>query len=331
MSDTSNALISVIVPVYNVENYINKCVDSILSQEYGNLEVILVDDGSSDRSGQICDDYAEKDARVVVIHQVNSGVSAARNAAIAAVRGDYVGFVDSDDFVDPDMYKVMLETAAEHGSDIVECNLHHNFPDYEDTEIMEKIYDRKQLLCHGRYVLWNKLYSIDLIKRADTCFPDGLFYEDLEYFAKLIPHVRRYDYVDIVPYHYVQRTISINNYSTLKTTQVFKILGNILEYYKKNNFYDEYRDALEYLFARILLCSSFSRICFIKDKTERKMALADNWKTLADAFPGWRGNSILKEQRSRHATFMRSVSPLTYKLYSHVFPLALSLKPMKRW
>ena len=97
------ALISVIVPVYNVEKYLPECVESIISQTYGNLEIILVDDGSTDRSGKICDEFAEKDSRIVVIHQKNSGVSAARNRGLDVCKGDYISFVDSDDYYCTDL------------------------------------------------------------------------------------------------------------------------------------------------------------------------------------------------------------------------------------
>ena len=112
-------LISVIVPVYNVEQYLPKCVDAILAQTYGNLEVILVDDGTPDGSGRICDEYAARDNRVQVIHKENGGLSSARNAGIDIARGEYLGFVDSDDCIAPDMYEKMLSLALEADTKLV--------------------------------------------------------------------------------------------------------------------------------------------------------------------------------------------------------------------
>ncbi|MBE5873478.1 MAG: glycosyltransferase [Lachnospiraceae bacterium] len=114
--------ISVIVPVYNVEKYLEQCVDSILCQTYDNLELILVDDGSKDGSGQICDCYAERDSRIRVIHQENKGISAARNVGLDVATGEYIAFVDSDDFIKPEMYEVMIGAIAENDADIVLCN-----------------------------------------------------------------------------------------------------------------------------------------------------------------------------------------------------------------
>ena len=111
-----SALISVIVPVYNVEPYLPRCIDSILAQTYSNLEVILVDDGAKDASGAICDDYAGKESRIKVIHKENGGLSSARNAGIDIARGEYLAFVDSDDWIEPDAYEYMLEQMLQSGA-----------------------------------------------------------------------------------------------------------------------------------------------------------------------------------------------------------------------
>ena len=106
-----NPLISVIVPVYKVEEYLARCVDSILGQTYRNLEILLVDDGSPDRCGVMCDEYASRDSRIRVIHKENGGLSSARNAAIDVARGEYIGFVDSDDWIEPETYEALLDMA----------------------------------------------------------------------------------------------------------------------------------------------------------------------------------------------------------------------------
>ena len=113
--------ISVVVPVYNVEDYLDRCVKSIISQTYENLEVILVDDGSADGSPVMCDSWAQKDPRIKVIHKPNGGVSSARNAALDAATGDFIGFVDSDDWIENDFYELLMKSLAENGSDIAFC------------------------------------------------------------------------------------------------------------------------------------------------------------------------------------------------------------------
>lgn len=118
-------LISVIVPVYKVERYLCRCVDSIIAQTYTNLQIILVDDGSPDGSGAICDDYAAKDPRITVIHKENGGLSDARNAGLGAARGSYIGFVDSDDYISVDMYEKLYKAIVACNADMSVCNFRY--------------------------------------------------------------------------------------------------------------------------------------------------------------------------------------------------------------
>lgn len=140
--------ISVIVPVFRAEKYLGRCVDSILHQVYSDLELILVDDGSPDRCPKICDDYALRDKRVRVIHQKNAGVSEARNAGLDAATGEYITFVDSDDWIDPEMYQMMMEKASEYDCDLVMCDCVKEFPDHSEIyshDIRSGYYDYAQL------------------------------------------------------------------------------------------------------------------------------------------------------------------------------------------
>lgn len=169
--------ISVIVPVYKVEPYLRKCVDSILAQTFTDIELILIDDGSPDNCGAICDEYAAKDNRVVVIHQQNAGVSAARNAGLDIARGSYIGFVDSDDWIEPEMYETMLRTAKESNADVVICGA--KYTDVEGTGLTpaflrECIYHTSEELlkeifgmpnrCGGG--IWNKLFLTDAVSEV---------------------------------------------------------------------------------------------------------------------------------------------------------------------
>ena len=181
-----NQTISVIVPVYNVAQYLPQCVDSILSQDYGDLEVILVDDGSTDDSGRICDQYAEKDSRVRVIHQKNGGAAAAKNAGLRMAAGDYLAFADSDDYLEPGAYGFLMKTIQETGADAVEGSFREIYRNRaEEQRICSEILDGfdyllrfpKEFSCA---LLWNKLYRREIFK--------GVFFEeghkiDDEYFT----------------------------------------------------------------------------------------------------------------------------------------------------
>lgn len=146
----SNPLISIIVPVYNVAQYLQECIDSIMNQTYTNLEIILVDDGSTDGSSQICDEYALKEKRIKVIHKTNGGLVSARKAGILAASGDYIGYVDGDDWIDSDMYKQMYESGAKYNVDIVAVENIREFAD--GTGQIEHIYLREGIYQHKEVV-----------------------------------------------------------------------------------------------------------------------------------------------------------------------------------
>lgn len=135
-----NELISIIIPVYNVEKYIGKCIDSLIKQKYDNLEIILIDDGSSDNSGEICDKYAKKDKRIKVIHKKNSGQADSRNIGISKASGKYIGFVDSDDYIDKDYYNRLYKTLVKNNADVVTCKYQNVYnDDYRKEEIGNNI------------------------------------------------------------------------------------------------------------------------------------------------------------------------------------------------
>lgn len=180
----ANPLISVIVPIYKVEDYIHRCVDSILNQTYTNLEIILVDDGSPDNCGKICDEYANKDSRIVVIHRVNGGLSAARNSGINVCKGEYIGFVDSDDCIHPQMYELLYKDICQYNTPLAFCqpNMCHNqrisnIELLDHTEFCDSLYVLEKSLLD---IIWwsacTKLYHHSLLD--DIRFPEGRNNED---------------------------------------------------------------------------------------------------------------------------------------------------------
>lgn len=184
-------LITVIVPVYNVEKYLRRCLDSIIGQTYQNLEILCIDDGSTDSSGEICDQYAAQDKRIKVFHQENQGLSAARNKGLDAATGEYIAFVDSDDYIVADMYEKMMHAILLHNVEICVCQWQYEFADGRQVVKAENIdpaiYGRKssaefaRFLYHGSYengvvvAVWNKLYHREVLHT--TCF-EGLIHED---------------------------------------------------------------------------------------------------------------------------------------------------------
>jgi len=213
ITNTSMPLITVIVPVYNVENYIVKCIESIIGQTYKNLEVFLVDDGSTDGSGRICDEYAAKDDRIHVIHKENGGQSTARNLALLKAKGDLFGFVDSDDWIEPDMYEKLMTGFEQPDVDIVTCGYIEEYGEKKKLrKNQETIYTKTEALkALVRFSItsgiWNKLYKRELFD--GIAFPEGKFYEDVAIMHLLIARARQVKVLGACLYHYIQRDGSV--------------------------------------------------------------------------------------------------------------------------
>ena len=220
-----NPLISVIVPCYKVECYLPKCVDSILRQTYKNLEVILVDDGSPDRSGEICDTYATKDPRIVVIHKANGGLSDARNVGIDQAKGEWITFIDSDDFVSDDYVEVLFNLVAEYGCECSVCPL-NPFKEGEEPvvdsaakhkECMQPQKAVEQMFYQEKYDnnAASKLFHKRLFE-SGIRFPKGMIFEDLAITYKLLLLSKGVAYTDARLYNYLLRDGSIEGRYTPK-------------------------------------------------------------------------------------------------------------------
>ncbi len=211
----STPLISVIVPVYKVEPYLRKCLDSIVRQAYTNLQIILVDDGSPDGCGAICDEYAASDPRMTVIHKENGGVSSARNAGLAAAKGEWIGWVDPDDWIESDMFAYLLSNALAENAEIAVCSRYEEYRErsvfrgWEKTAVIHTEEALRQLLedrCMQNYV-WDKLFRQQLFE--GIFFPEGRTYEDIAVMYHLLERADRIVCLSEAKYHYRQRSNGI--------------------------------------------------------------------------------------------------------------------------
>ena len=210
--------LSIIIPVYNVAAWLPETIESVLAQTFRDLELILINDGSTDGSGEICDRYAQWDSRVRVIHQKNAGVSAARNTGVAAAKGEYIGFVDSDDIIERDMYAVMMGLAEKHDADVVQC-LHDRASSLngdtrsDDVEVMDgAFFVRRMFTKNGgdytnQVALWSKVYRRELFE--NITFPVGRVYEDEQETYKLCLNAKILVETPNILYHYIKRENSI--------------------------------------------------------------------------------------------------------------------------
>ena len=314
--------VSVIVPIYNVEKYLEKCINSLLSQTLEDIQIILVNDGSKDNSGNIAKEYEKNNKdRVIYVEKENGGLSDARNYGLKYATGDFIAFLDSDDYIEKNDYEEMYNKAIEENADYVECDFIWEFPNKIRVDKQYPYKNKKEMLSFVRVVAWNKLIKRQLIIDNNLEFPKGLRYEDVEFTYKLIPFINKFAYVDKPFIHYVQREGSIANVQNERTAEIFTVLDNVIEFYKKNNIYEKYRDELEYNYARYLLCSSLKRMCKIKDKTIREKLLTESWKRLNSNFPNWKENVILKTVNIGKNKYMRTVNKSTYKIYSKILEI----------
>ena len=246
-------LISVIVPVYKVEKYLEKCIESVLKQTYTNLQIILVDDGSPDNCGKICDEYAKKDSRIEVIHKANGGLSDARNVGISKAKGRYIGFVDSDDYIKEDMYEILLNLIKKYDADVSICNLYdvidgnecirnkeNGIREYSRLDILKKVLLDKNIQSYA----WNKLYEKELFDEIK--YPIGKKYEDIGTTFYLFEKCNKIVVTSEPEYYYLKRADSLVNnvtestildYTEIIIQRYIYIKQNIKELRKYNNYY----------------------------------------------------------------------------------------------
>lgn len=312
--------VSIIVPFYNVEKYIEKCLQTLVDQTLEDIEIILVNDGSKDKTIDIVKKYQEMyPTKIVYLEKANGGLSDARNYAIPYAKGEYIAFLDSDDYVETTMYQEMYEIAKKENSDMVECNFIWEYPKKIKIDIGKKYSGKHEMIEKIRVVAWNKLIKRQVIEKSKIQFPKGYRYEDVEFTYKLIPYLENISFLEEPCIHYIQRQNSISNMQNERTKEIFVVLNNVIKYYKELEIYEEYKNELEYVYTRYLLCSSLLRMVKIKEKKTRKEILNLTLENLNKNFPKWKKNKILNKNKSMKDRYIKSVNKFTYKIYCFIF------------
>lgn len=315
------AKVSVIVPVYNTEQYIEKCLESLVNQTLDDIEIVLINDGSTDESLSIMTKYKEKYAdKILLISQENAGQGVARNLGISKCSGEYIGFVDSDDYVNLSMYETMWEKANEENLDLVECR--YQYIDEKNKELKQYGDVRPYRDCNDMFIdplvsPWNKLVKADILKRINSVFAEGVIYEDTAFFLKIIPHIKKSGFVDqALVYHINRGTSTMNANKNKRVGDIFKVLKGIIDYYDKNNYRETYKNELEYFCVKILLCSSMVRISKVTDKKLCQIFLNTTFEMINDYFPEYKGNPYM--QQGKKNLYMKLIS---YKSAKVLLPL----------
>ena len=269
-------MISIIIPIYNVSQYLNECIQSVVNQSYKDFECVLIDDGSSDGCEMICDQWAQKDSRIKVIHQSNQGVSKARNRGIAEAQGEYIIFIDSDDWIDPNYLNELFQPIEKYNVDLVVCGLQQQynngtFQNYSYKTGIIKIEKQftneftdinKQFLLFGPVI---KLYRKSIIQKHNIHFPPEYTYgEDLLFNYSYLEYVKAIYIVDQCLYHY--RIIGSGTLSSIKRINQFEIdyaQWNILKnFFYRKNLWNDY--SISYLYHRLWWCMYDAILSFPK-------------------------------------------------------------------
>lgn len=314
-------LISVIVPVYNVEKYLAACLDSLISQTFKETIILCINDGSTDHSGQILEKYQnEYPQKIIVYTNKNSGIAATRNFGLAKVETEYFAFLDSDDTAEPKMLELMYDKAISSDADLVMSDFYWSLPNSEFIKKDGPYQNHKELLTGMFATLWNKLYKTSFVKSLSIQFPVGYRYEDASFLYKLIPHLRKWAYIEIPFVHYLQREGSITHNHNERVKDMVYVFKDLLKYYRDHYFFDQYKNELEFLFVRFFLGNSFIRTCQIQNKKDRNLTLKLSYEILFSSFPNWKSNTYIKINSSRNI-YYKSINKITYKLYAFLFNL----------
>lgn len=293
--------ISVIVPAYNASAYLVACLDSLMAQTFRDFEVVAINDGSKDDTLQILNSYKEKYPDFfVVLSQENQGLSVTRNNGVAAASGQYIFFLDSDDYIQPNTLEVLYKKAQKTGSDLICLNVHCVYPDkvldvtsnvtFESSALT--LAQKKQLFSMYPSA-WSRLYKQELFTEKHLAFVPGVWFEDVVFTACMIPHLNSISYVDEYLYEYVQRPNSITYTYSTKLLDMHKILHKTLEYHQTHGFYQTYQDELEYMYARYMLATYLKRLSKAKDIKRFREGISFAFGEVKKNFPNYRKNPYI--------------------------------------
>lgn len=292
--------ISVIIPIYNMEKYLSKCLDSVLNQSLKDIEVIAINDGSKDKSIEILRKYQKKHKNLKVFDNNNMGISATRNFGIEKSTGEYITFIDSDDFIDVNMLEFMYNKAKKENLDIVVCDYYHYYESTNSTKEMRlasfkntDITNNPELVFEINSSPWNKIYKRSLILKTKEKFPLNIKYEDLGYIPILVGNAKKIGKIDIPFNYYLIRENSETTTVDGKIYDIFKILDILYDYYKSkkmNNLKE-----VEYLFIGKLTTYNLQQK-YSKNFRVGKQFVKDSFKYLNTKFPDWKNNCYFKKQ-----------------------------------
>lgn len=310
-------LVSIIVPVYNVEKYLEECLNSLVNQTYENIEIIVVNDGSTDNSPKIINKFVSDYSFVKTINKLNGGLSDARNTGLPYAQGEYISFIDSDDFVEPDFIELMVNESIEKQTLVTVCDIDVFFENGKPGYVFEglkHIKGKTDIQCAFLSPLfaWNKLYHRSIFEDENIRYPLNLWYEDIPVTIPLFSKQNKIGYVNKILVHYRQRSTSImGTKHSAKLVDIFTILDMVYNDFEKRDVLKKFHDEIEYLFIEHLLLYGAFRF-YRSDKPAYFMEKA--FEVMKNYFPNWKQNPYLKET-GKYVIYLRLLSPYTWRLF----------------
>lgn len=306
--------LSVIVPMYNVSAYVRECLDSLVCQTLQDMEVIMVDDGCTDDTPSIAQEYANYNMNFHLIHKKNGGLSDARNYGMKFAKGEYIGFLDSDDFVEPTLYEKMIKK-AEEGNEIVVTDIEYYYAFHpEKCYVMKGLSTwetdsiQKKALLSPMFA-WNKIYKASLFKENELLFPVGTWYEDIPVTTILFAKASHIGYLEECLMHYRQREDSImSSVGSIRIKEIFNVMDLVRTTFEKHHLYEAYHDELEYLHIEHLRLYGMFR--FIRSPYWNE-CYTESKKVMRKYFPHWKKNKYINNLSKKNRIFLKCYNKLT--------------------
>ena len=316
--------LSIIVPVYGVEKYIDKCLNSLVKQSLKEIEVIVVNDGTKDNSQKIVDKYVKKyPDKIKSYIKENGGQGSARNYGLKKATGEYIGYVDSDDFVEKDMYKKLYNKAKENNYDIVVCGNYNVSEDYQNKNIDAFINNYNtdlENIFFGKMAVWNKIYKRDILIKNKLEFKEKVWYEDLAFTLKAIMNSNTFAFIDEPLYDYLIREGStMNNSNVKRNLEILDAFNDILSYIQHNKK-EEYFSKIEFLAIDHIYISAIVRVLKaeaddkVKRETINKLIDYMNKK-----FPNYKNNKYINTLSKNRKIIYKLINIKMYGLINLIF------------
>lgn len=314
-----NVELSIIVPVYNVEKYLDKCLDSLARQTATNYEVIVVNDGTKDNSQAIIDRYVEEYPKIFKSYiKENAGLSSARNYGLKYAKGKYISFLDSDDYTELDYYQGMLDLANKNDADLVVADFEYVWEN-DDKKPLHKDGlshpdgDINKMLFLSPLFSWNKMYKKELFDKYELQYPVGLWYEDIPVTLKVFACAKNIVHYNHVGIHYLQRSTSIlgSSYSP-KMYDIFTIFEGVVNSFKEDDQYDTYKEELEYLYIEHFLVYGAFR--FLRTDHYKEL-MPKAFDFVKNEFPNYRNNKYINTFNIKNRLFLFTNNKMTMSFW----------------